>query len=221
MSDASAGRGWLEHLLIVPGAHVRVGDFDFQAAMYEQFHQRWGCRILHALCTPLVLVGAMLALGAIPLEVTGVHVPVGPVVLATGLAAYFVGLDALIGVVAIPVVAALLAASVALGHALGGHAPWVGFAMTSLAAMVQAGSHLFEDVPPPWSGTHPRPFREVLRDATPRVLAGLAMLTLVSFVLEWWASFRVLGMQINFALMQLGLRRELRERLEARIASAA
>lgn len=221
MDERARQYGWLEHLLIVPGAHVRVGDFDFQAAMYERFHRHWGCRILHATCTPLVLLGALLVLGAIPLEVSQIAVPAGPVVLATGLAAYFVGLDALIGVVSIPVVAALLAASIALGHALGDVAPWVGLAMTCLAAIVQAGSHLFEDVPPPWSGPAPRPFREVMRDATPRVIAGLAMLTLVSFVLEWWASFRVLGMQINFALMELGLRRELREKLEARIASAA
>lgn len=213
MENKRGSGGWLEHLLIVPSAHVRVGDFDFQAATYEEFHQHWGTRILHMLCTPLVLLGALLLLNQIPLEIAQLDVPVGGVVLATGLAAYFVGLDALVGVVAIPLVAALLALSVSLTHALGGSAAWIGAAMTIGAAMVQAGSHLFEDVPPPWSGAAPRPFRAVVRDASPRLLLGLVGLTLVSFALEWWASFRVLGLQLNFVLMKLGLRPGLRARL--------
>lgn len=211
---------WLDHILIVPGAHVRIGDFDFQAEMYEEFHRHWGSRILHMLCTPLVLVGAMLVLTAIPFEIAAgpdLHVAAGSVILATGLAAYFVGLDAFVGVVAIPIVAALLALSVVLAQALGDHAVHVGALVTFLAAVVQAGSHLFEPLPPPWSGATPRPLRAVLREATPRLVAGLGMLVLVSFVLEWWASFRVLGLQINFVLMRLGLRPALRARLERRV----
>jgi uncharacterized membrane protein YGL010W len=211
------GGDWLAHLLIVPGAHVRVGDFDFQAATYEEFHVDWRTRVLHMACTPIVLVGALVALGAVPIDIalgSWGEVPACTVVLATGLAAYFVGLDAIVGVVAIPIVAGLLAASIAIGRALGDHALVVGALASIGAAIVQAGSHLFEPVPPPWSGSTPRPLRAVLREATPRLLLGLLALTLVSFALEWWASFRVLGLQINFVLMRAGLRPALRARLE-------
>lgn len=223
MADDTAGGTWLEHLLIVPAAHVRVGDFEFQAATYEEFHRHWGTRVLHMVCTPMVLIGALVLLNALPLGISlgevPMHVPLGGVVLAAGLAAYFVGLDALVGLIAIPVVALLLVASIALSHALGDHALLVGAVMSAGGAVVQAASHLFEDVPPPWSGPRPRPLRLVLRDATPRLLLGLGMLTLVSFALEWWASFRVLGMQLNFVVMRLGFRRTLRERLQPRPAA--
>jgi hypothetical protein len=68
-------------------------------------------------------------------------------------------------------------------------------------------SHSFEDLPPPWSGRAPRPPLEVLRAARPRFLLAFAGLVLVSIGLEWWASFRVLGMQLDFVLVRLGRRR--------------
>ena len=207
MDERPQSNDWLAHLLIVPSAHVRVGDFDFQAATYEEFHRHWGTRILHMVCTPLVLLGALVLANAIPLQIAEIHVPLGGVVLATGLGAYFVGFDAVVGLVSIPVVGILLAASVALSRALGDHAAWLGLLLTVAAAMAQTGSHLFEDVPPPWSGPRPRPLRAVMREATPRLLLGLVVLTLVSFGLEWWASFRVLGLQLNFWMTRLGWRR--------------
>lgn len=217
MDDRARSPAWLEHLLIVPGAHVRLGDFEFQASTYEEFHRHGATRVLHMLCTPTVLVGALVLLNALPLGISlgdvPMHVPLGGVVLAAGLAAYFVGLDALVGLVAIPVVSGLLALSIALSHVLGDRAVLVGALMTCGGAIVQASSHLFEDVPPPWSGRAPRPLSVVLAEATPRLLLGLAVLTLVSFVLEWWASFRVLGLQLNFVVMRLGFRPALHARL--------
>jgi uncharacterized membrane protein YGL010W len=202
---------WLARYLVVPGAHVRIGDFHYQAELYDVFHMTWASRIGHMVCTPIVLLGALTALAAVPVTITGVGVldgvPVAGVVLAAGLAAYFFGLDALTGVATTPIVAGLLAASIALARALGDHAATVGAALMIGAAILQAGSHLFEDVPPPWGAPRTwRPLGEVLRGATPGKLLGLMALTLVSFVLEWWASFRILGLQVNFVAMRLGLR---------------
>lgn len=211
---------WLASYLVVPGAHVRIGDFHYQAELYDVFHMSWQSRIGHMICTPVVVLGALLALDAAPFSIAGAlfeGVPVGGVVLAAGLAAYFFGLDAFVGLTTTPVVAALLAASVALSRALGEHTLVVGIGLMVVGAVFQAGSHLFEDVPPPWGAPRTwRPLREVLREATLSKLAGLCGLTLVSFALEWWASFRILGLQVNFLAMRAGLRPDLAKLLERR-----
>jgi uncharacterized membrane protein YGL010W len=214
-------KAWLASYLVIPGAHVRIGDFQFQAELYDVFHLSWVSRLGHMICTPIVLLGAMLSLGVVPFVVAGGGpvdgIPVASLVLAVGLSAYFFGLDALIGLLTTPIVIALLAASIALSRALGDHALITGVAMMAGGAVVQAGSHLFEDVPPPWGAPRTwRPLREVMREATMRKLAGLAGLTLVSFVLEWWASFRILGLQMNFLAMRAGLRPGLVALLERR-----
>jgi uncharacterized membrane protein YGL010W len=212
----------LARYLVVPGAHVRIGDFQYQAELYDVFHMHWGSRLGHMLCTPIVVLGAFLALAVIPLEIAGPGIeaaPVASVVLAAGLCAYFFGLDAVIGLATTPVVALLLAAAIATGRALGDDAVLLGVALMVLGAVGQAGSHLFEDLPPPWGAERTwRPLREVLGKATLGTLLGLAALTLVSFALEWWASFRILGLQVNFFLMRAGLRPDLTKLLERRRA---
>ena len=212
---------WLASYLVVPGAHVRIGDFHYQAELYDVFHMSWGSRLGHMISTPFVILGALLALDAIPLSITGIAlldgVPLGGVVLAAGLSAYFFGLDAFIGLTTTPVVAALLVASTLLARVLGDHTLAVGLGLMAAFAVLQAGSHLFEDVPPPWGAPRTwRPLRDVLREATPRMVFGLLGLTLVSFALEWWASFRILGLQVNFLAMRAGLRPDLAKLLERR-----
>jgi hypothetical protein len=211
--------GWLTRYLIVPEAHVRIGDFHFQAELYDVFHRRWGSRLGHLLCTPVVVTGAFLALSAIPLTLPG-GLPVGALLLAVGMVAFFFFLDRFVGLLATPVVAGLFAASIALARLLDGRAFAAGALAMAAGAVAQAVSHLFEEVPPPWSGHRSwRPLGEVLRAATARTVLGLAGLTLMSFLLEWWASFRILGLQLNFLAMQTGLRPALTKRLERRRAA--
>jgi uncharacterized membrane protein YGL010W len=212
---------WLARYLVVPGAHVRIGDFHYQAELYDVFHMHWGSRLGHMVCTPIVVLGALTSLAALPLVITGLGalegVPVASVVFAAGLAAYFFGLDALTGLVTTPIVAALLAVAVLVARASGAHVAWVGLAPMAIGAVAQAGSHLFEDLPPPWGAERTwKPLREVLRVLTPRMALGLATLVLVSFALEWWASFRILGLQMNFLAMSAGLRPDLVAQLERR-----
>lgn len=219
--DSNSMREWLTRYLIVPGAHVRIGDFEYQAELYEVFHQTWPSRLGHMVCTPVVLLGALLCLDAVPLFIAGGGgldgTPVCGVVLAGGLAAYFFGLDAIVGLVSTPVVALLLAASVLLSRSLGEDTLLTGVVLMTMGAILQAASHAFEDLPPPWGSPRGwRPMSAMLREASPRTLAAFGVLILVSFALEWWASFRILGLQLNFLLMRAGLRPDLERHLARR-----
>lgn len=218
-------RGWLQKLTIVPEAHVQLSEFELQATLYEVFHTRPVSRVGHAVATPIVLGCAMLLLDRLPFTVSGVpvagEVGVGAMILAAGLIAYTWGLEIVTGLLATPYVIGLLFASWALGPALAGVPAWA-LALAMLAASaLQAGTHCFEPIPPPWSRTHTfRPARDVAREMTWRELPGVLLLTLTAFLLEWWASFRIFALQLSSLAMALGLRPALRQRIAARCVEA-
>src|SRR5689334_17510071 len=59
--------------LIVPEAHTRVFDADFQLEVYEVFHTRWTTRWMHILCTVIVNVSLLAAASTISFPAFGWH----------------------------------------------------------------------------------------------------------------------------------------------------
>jgi hypothetical protein len=204
--------GVLWRLLVVPRAHVEVSDFELQVSLYDVFHEGWISRVGHMTCTPIVLMSTMMIADRV------VHCgSFGAGIVTVGLACYAIGLDVVVGLLAAPALGALLGVVAAVeAAALEPSTPALILTLT-LASMAQAFSHLAEDVPPPWS--HSRrfvPLGQVLRAQPWRATVGMAPLTLMAFVLEWWASYRIFGLQLHFVAMQLGLRPRLWARLQAR-----
>ncbi len=85
---------------------------------------------------------------------------------------------------------------------------------------MQTLSHLFEDVPPPHSGTPDFvPILPWMRRLDIRALLRSLVLTFgVFFWLELWASLRILPFQVLHLLMRAGYRPELRRSIDERIA---
>ncbi|MGZ3422193.1 MAG: hypothetical protein ACXWUG_32080 [Polyangiales bacterium] len=197
-------------LFIVPASHVRILDHEFQVEMYALFHRRWICRLGHAICTPVVIVGLLAFF-------TKVHPALG-VLAALALFGTYVHFDRR--------VAAILAAPVALSwlvaRACSGQPFAVIFAVTLGAAALQAISHSAEDLPPPWSKGF-RPVGEELRRASLGKIVALSLLTFVYFFLELWASPRVWPIQVHSLLLRWEggeQRRALSQRVRAHVEAA-
>src|SRR2546427_10327374 len=60
-------RRLLYEALIVPEAHTRIFDADFQLEVYEVFHTRRTTRWMHVICTMIVNVSLLAAASAISL----------------------------------------------------------------------------------------------------------------------------------------------------------
>src|SRR5947207_11382779 len=112
----AALRRLLYEALIVPEAHTRVFDADFQREVYEVFHTRRTTRWMHILCTVIVNVSLLAAASAISfpaLHSSGWHLDGAVLSAAIAFAAYF----AAYGAWAFATTPVLLAA-VGLAHVL-------------------------------------------------------------------------------------------------------
>jgi hypothetical protein len=205
-----------ERIFIVPSAHSRVGDVSFQVEMYELFHRTPGGRIGHILGTPTVLFGALMLLSRAP----GPAAPISMGALILGMAAWGTAVDRLAGAVTAVLGVALTVAAAAAGRALGASVASVAAALILGGCGVQTFSHLFEDVPPPQSGTSEfLPLRTWLGRAGAVELLRSTVLTFAVFYwLELWASLRILPIQVLHLLMRAGHRPDLRRALDARVA---
>ena len=207
-----------EALFIVPAAHTRVTDVSFQTEIYELFHRTSGARAGHMIGTPSVLFGALLFASGAP-GAAGPGLVVGLIVVV---AAFGVAVDRVVGLVTALAAALLAGAALLLAGALGAEtARSVALACVLGGCAVQTFSHLFEDVPPPISGTPefvtPGAWRRSVRALD---LVRFTLLTfLVFYWLELWACFRILPLQILHLLMWAGYRPELRRALDARMAA--
>ncbi len=202
-----------ESIFIVPQAHVAITRVDFQVEMYELFHRTPGGRLGHIVGTLATLLGTL----ALSERASGSLAP--GVGLLAAIALWGAAVDRLVG----GLTALLGAALVALVHFA---APSLGADLTACAlglvfggCAVQTFSHLFEDVPPPQSGsTGFVPVGRWLRGITAREVVRSTLLTLLVFYwLELWATFRIWPLQILHVLMRLGYRPEARRRLDARV----
>ncbi len=214
-------RRLLYEALIVPEAHTRVFDADFQLEVYEVFHTRRTTRWMHILCTVIVNVSLLAAASAIPIPwLRNSAWNVDGAVLGAAIA--FLGYFAVHGAWAVATAPVLLIAiglahilAAILGASVVSHALGIAFA----AAFVQAFSHGFEPVPPPWSGGyHWISIREFLF-RTPKI--RILRLTMASFLiyplLEMWASPRIWPVQVLHFLMKAGFHPVLASRTRERV----
>jgi len=202
-----AWRAWMALVLrystIVPAAHYRAWDIDYQRRLYALFHTTNLCRLLHSICTPIALWLLLAALS---------HVEIGRLPLSLPIAALFAAYafshDRLVGIVLLPFFAiSVMTASAfaarggeeSLIHALGG---------LFAASALQTASHFWEPVPPPLSGTEEFvPFAKFWRTASPgRMAIALLCASTVYVLLEMIAVPRVLPCQVLCALQRLGYR---------------
>jgi hypothetical protein len=206
-----------ERILIVPLAHVRIMDVRFQTEMYELFHRTTGARLGHLCGTPIVLFGLFMLAAQAPW--------VAAIALASGLFALVVlwafVVDRLVGALAAAGSLALAAGAFATVRLVNNDGFVIGVAATLGGCAVQTFSHLFEDVPPPQSGTE----RFVPIGAWIRTIGAVEMLRstaltfLVFYWLELWAAPRVWPLQILHLAMRAGYRPDLRGRLDDRVAT--
>ncbi|HNC99547.1 MAG TPA: hypothetical protein PKW90_25690 [Myxococcota bacterium] len=198
-------------MLIVPQAHTRIFDYPFQEELYDVFHQGWLARLGHFFSTPVILLGCMV-LGQSLFSFGGPLVGLGVVGLN-------LGAHRLLGALVLLPTLALCALSYWISAQLGVVGPAVGLAMMFLASCTQALSHLGEEVPPPWSGSERwAPVSRVFGEASREKHIALFLLGTGSILLEFWASFRVFGLQMYRLGLHLGWRPGEWQRLQRRRA---
>jgi hypothetical protein len=200
-----------ERLFIVPSAHTRIVDLSFQVEMYELFHRTAIARAGHMIGTSTLLFGVFVIASRAP----GVVAWLLAATLIVWLTACGIALDRLTGLVtgAIGIALAIAAQCSGLGVSSG-------IALALGGCVVQTFSHVFEDVPPPLSGTagfvSARAWFGRLDAA--QVLRSTIQTLAIFYWLEFWAAFRILPLQVLHLLMRAGRRPRLRSALDARIA---
>lgn len=207
--------GVLDHLLVLPCAHWRFQDFLWQHAVYSLFHRTWLARITHAvgMAPNTVLWIALAAL-----------LPLGPIdggaALVAILAALYLWSDRVVGLVLLPVLAGMWWVAHAWIAAWGPDALRSTLVAAAAFAGVQSFGHLFEPIPPPWTGGPTFvPFVPWWRASSWGRRVAIGAMLPVGAVLEFWASPRLLPAQVMFVLGWLGYRRDFRADSDARAAA--
>jgi uncharacterized membrane protein YGL010W len=221
----AAKRRLRDYLFIVPEAHFKLSDFQFQVEMYGVFHQRWGSRIGHMLCTPLVMTGIFALLGLVPIPSLNAFLATAPV--AHGLAipfalllfTWFISIDRLAGLMMAPFIAFTLMAAELLNQYSDEHAFRNALILVYASSFLQMLSHAFEEIPPPLSGTFRwAPFKTWVHHIAVLPLLGLVVVSATAYtILECWASPRVWLLQMINAMMAVGYRPKLRQTLRLRV----
>ena len=208
---------WAGVMLVTPLAHVATQSLRFQTYLFAVFHRTRVARVGHWICMPMIVLAALTSGFA-------AHALLG--VTMTGvLAAYYLRVALRHGMTALGVLGAALAVAMGFG----------GFALVGVAgvsfgsavgvmlalSLVQALSHVLEDVPPRVNGTDDwmplraffarSPLRSTLR-ATVMMVAGTAN--------ELWGSGRLLLVLLLDLLWRNGYQREERRAHEAQVAAA-
>jgi hypothetical protein len=200
-----------ERLFIVPASHTRIVDLSFQVEMYELFHRTPTARAGHMIGTSTLLFGVFVLASHAP----GILAPLLAAALIVWLAVCGFTLDRLTGLIT-----ALYGIALAIAAQRSRLGMSMGVALTLVGCAAQTFSHLFEDVPPPLSGTTGFvSFRAWFwRLDALQALRAAAQTLVIFYWLEFWAGFRILPLQVLHLLMRAGRRPRLRSALDARIA---
>lgn len=218
----------IEWAVIVPEAQTHLLEFQWQLDVYETFHTVRVNRLSHAVCFyPLLFTYFVLA--------ALVSLPVGPLssalpdatrpslalALAAVLALWYLRLDRLVGLVLVPLLAAMALGANELVGRHGAEAARMTFLAVLVPNMLALTlTHALEPIPPPWSGTRGFVPMSVWSERTP--LGARVRMILLTFwtglVLEYWAAPRFVPIQILKILHLFGYKREMTERAVARAA---
>jgi hypothetical protein len=204
-------------LTIVPAAHYRAWDLPYQRRLYALFHTTNVCRIVHSICTPVIVFFLLAALGQVRLPVPylpdGIPGPSLSLPLAASFATYAFAHDVRVGALLLPVHAGLWISASVFAARTGAD---VALAGLLLASAVQTASHFWEPVPPPVSGCERFvPFATFWRTASPGRKVITLLLASTSYVLlELIAAPRVFPCQMLRMLQSLGYAAGQRERTE-------
>jgi hypothetical protein len=177
---------WVHIALIVPAAHTRIFDSEYQHELYDAFHTGKMSRWAHALCTPLINVG-LLALAA--------QAGIAATLVAIG---FYLAVDRRLAFAMVPVLALAVVLAHALIAILGGHALDGTVAFIVIATLAQTWSHALEPLPPAWSGSHRRmSVGDFLRSSSvSRRIGFIAMVLFFYPLLELWAAPRIWPIQM-------------------------
>ncbi len=180
--------------------------------MYDVFHTTWASRLGHIFGTGCIhtAVGAVVLWGLLPWSGVVAGSALGAY-LALQLA-YALRMDRMVALAMVLPLSLITAGAVVVVAVTGPWTPVAAVILALVGMLVQAGSHGFEPVPPPWSGSNRFvPFSELLRERGLRSIPGFIVLFLLGNVLELWATMRILALQVLFVMLELGYRPELRE----------
>lgn len=228
----------LNHVLVVPLAHVTFLNLDYQIYLNQLFHTSAGAWLGHLICIP---INVGLLFYALAIHTGGAYFNAGLVLLAL-LATWYVAMartlsSSLWGGVVLALLGALWAganagADRALAHAAEGALPWYlsPLALIVIVSTLQAGSHLFEEHVPPRANfeDHWVPVREFIWDDPDTTSLGHRLLRLAwtpvgllwGALDEWWASAKLMPMYTLELLWALGYRTEQRDRFRAQTLEA-
>ncbi|UQA61128.1 hypothetical protein [Polyangium aurulentum] len=198
----------VRYMTIIPAAHVRAWDLPLQRRLYALFHTTNVSRILHSICTPIIVWFMLVALSYVPLPFVGElgAAPQLSLLAVATFAAYAFAHDVLAGALLLPVQAGLWITASEFAARSGPEGLGIAVAGMLIASAVQTFSHFWEPVPPPLSGDeHFLPFVTFWRTASPmRKLLALFLGSTVYVLLELIAAPRVFPCQALRMLQWLG-----------------
>lgn len=222
----------LEHVVVVPLAHVTLLNLEYQIYLNHLLHTSGGTWLAHLICIPVNVALLFYALS--------MHTAHGAALLFVLLASWYLAMAVKLrsGVWAAVVLAAL-AGLWALGSAsaswvagLDGGVPWYLRPLALIAAVstLQAYSHLFEEHVPPRANFERRwlPVREFIWGDPRELSLSRRLLRLAWTPLgglwgaldEWWASAKLLPIYLLELLWMMGYHGEQRD-AHRRLALAA
>jgi uncharacterized membrane protein YGL010W len=213
----------IDYIMITPDAQTRIFDLRYQVELYEIFHGTRLSRTLHALCTPVITWSLFVLATLIPLR--------GPALMAALPAAtlngafglmgvlllWYLRLDALVTLIAAPILVAMWITSSLFSAALGGAAGWYGLGLLVVGSTIQDFSHAVEPLPPPLSGSgHFGKGKSILAEMPlkMRIYTLIGGLSIFAF-LELISSPRIFAVQILNSLRRFGYKKDFYEKVTA------
>lgn len=196
---------WKQAFFVVPKAHKRIFDYQYQEDIYRKFHTKRSTQWLHFACTTTIMVLLFVFSSWIKLDLSFLNInnPVnGMLITLFLLVVYYLFYcpDELINMVPLVICAfgtAFLIVSVA------DEIIW----LTSMAIFftflyIQTFSHLLEPVPPPWSGT--KEFISLQQFISDRPAKDVILISILSVtfypLLEVWALPRIWPIQLKMLM---------------------
>ena len=207
--STSPGPSFVDLVLVEPDVYWRVFSLDYQAEQFEVFHRSALTRWTHYVGTQAIVWAFLLLtmgmrIGSIPVAV----------LLAIGLGAWYLRLDAVVGLVAdVQVVILLALAWLASSRGLG---VTTAVLVLVVAAAAQNISHSVEPVPPVLTGRGFETFPVYWAHASTPHRVRLLLLNFLYLPLELVSAPRLFPVHVMRAMHRLGWRPDQADDVRAR-----